>query len=154
MVDRVFLVHRSQNRVVDGIRDHGKHLAAELSGRGITVEERCDFGSGVCGDVRKWLALWRRLSRAGRGSTAALQYSPFCFARWGFAPWLPMFFLALRFSPRRPIIAVIVHEPYVPMISWRWTLMGLWQRLQLAAIRLSADIVFTSIYSWARKFAV
>jgi glycosyltransferase involved in cell wall biosynthesis len=51
------------------------------------------------------------------------------------------------------VIAVMIHEPYVPMISWRWTILGLWQRIQLAAIRLSSDLVFTSIDPWAKKFA-
>ena len=46
----------------------------------------------------------------------------------------------------------MVHEPYVPMISWRWVLMGLWQRFQLAAMRTAADVVFTSIDPWARRF--
>jgi glycosyltransferase involved in cell wall biosynthesis len=42
----------------------------------------------------------------------------------------------------------MVHEPYVPMIGWRWTLMGTWQRAQLFAIRLLSDVVAVSIEKW------
>jgi glycosyltransferase involved in cell wall biosynthesis len=42
----------------------------------------------------------------------------------------------------------MVHEKYVQMINWRRTLMGLWQRLQLLALRASADVVFVSIEAW------
>jgi glycosyltransferase involved in cell wall biosynthesis len=46
----------------------------------------------------------------------------------------------------------MVHEPFVPMVNWRWTLMGIWQRLQLMALRFSADMVFASIEAWAAHF--
>jgi glycosyltransferase involved in cell wall biosynthesis len=46
----------------------------------------------------------------------------------------------------------MVHEPFVPMVNLRWTLMGIWQRLQLMALRLSADMVFASIEAWAAHF--
>jgi glycosyltransferase involved in cell wall biosynthesis len=42
----------------------------------------------------------------------------------------------------------MVHEKYVQMTNWRRTLMGLWQRLQLLALRASADVVFVSIEAW------
>jgi glycosyltransferase involved in cell wall biosynthesis len=45
----------------------------------------------------------------------------------------------------------MVHEPFVPMTSWRWVLMGLWQRLQLGALRLAADVVFASIEPWTAE---
>lgn len=153
MVDRVILVHRSRGRIVDGIRDHGSRLARELSNRGITVEQRCEFGESFVSDARAWFGLWRRLLRANRNSTVLVQYSPFCFARWGFAPWLPVMLLILRAFPQRPGVALMVHEAYVPMDSLRWVLMGLWQRLQFAAMRVAADVVFTSIDPWVRKFA-
>jgi glycosyltransferase involved in cell wall biosynthesis len=47
----------------------------------------------------------------------------------------------------------MVHEPFVPSINWRWTLMGIWQRLQLWALRFTADVIFASIESWAQRFA-
>jgi len=47
----------------------------------------------------------------------------------------------------------MVHEPFVPMTDWGWTLMGLWQRTQLAALRPAADVVFVSIEAWTRRFS-
>jgi glycosyltransferase involved in cell wall biosynthesis len=44
----------------------------------------------------------------------------------------------------------MVHEPYVPMINWRWTVMGAGQRIQLMALKTSADFLFASIEKWAR----
>jgi glycosyltransferase involved in cell wall biosynthesis len=54
----------------------------------------------------------------------------------------------LRRSRRRPTLAIMVHEPYVPMTSFRLSVMGLWQRAQLQAIRASVDTVFASIEKW------
>lgn len=134
MIDRVVLVHSDRGRSVDGIRDYTRRMADELRRRSVRVEVRLDKGGK--GDLRTEGAI-------------VLQYSPFNFARWGFAPWLPMRLLLLRLSTNRPRLAVMVHEPYVPMNSWRWVLMGVWQRLQLAAICLIADVIFASIEAFA-----
>ena len=78
-----------------------------------------------------------------------VQYNPFMYGRWGFAPWLPAALWRARRSRGAPEIALMVHEPYVPMVNWRWALMGLWQRSQLLALYGMADVVFASIDSWA-----
>jgi glycosyltransferase involved in cell wall biosynthesis len=39
----------------------------------------------------------------------------------------------------------------MPMIGWRHTLMGLWQRLQLRALRLSADLVLVTTEAWSEQ---
>jgi glycosyltransferase involved in cell wall biosynthesis len=78
-----------------------------------------------------------------------LQYNPFMYGRWGFAPWLPAALLRTRRRHPRLEVALMVHETYVPMLDWRWTLMGLWQRSQLLALHTLADVVFASIDSWA-----
>jgi glycosyltransferase involved in cell wall biosynthesis len=53
----------------------------------------------------------------------------------------------------RPRIVLMVHEPFVPMINWRWALMGLWQRSQLRALHVAADVTFASIESWTQMLA-
>jgi glycosyltransferase involved in cell wall biosynthesis len=90
----------------------------------------------------------RRLRAEDGRSALILQYNPFAFARWGFAPWLPAGLAALRLRRNRPFVGVMVHEPYVPMDSPRWVVLGIWQRLQLAAVRACADVTFTSITAW------
>ena len=83
--------------------------------------------------------------------TVLLQYNPFTFARWGFAPWLPFKLWRLRrFSPRLKI-GLVVHEMYVPIKDWRSALMGAWQRLQFFAVRALSDVVFTTITAWASE---
>jgi glycosyltransferase involved in cell wall biosynthesis len=139
MIERIILVHRDRHREVDGIRDHSERLAEALSRKDIEVEQRGPKGL-------------RRLAQSDRHYAVVIQYSPFCFGPWGFAPWLPAALLALRLRRNRPTIAIMVHEPYVPMDSLRWVLMGIWQRFQLAALRLAADVVFTSIEAWAERF--
>ena len=66
----------------------------------------------------------------------------------GFAPWLPALLWRLRRSTPRPTLGVVVHEPYVPMDSWRRRAMGLAQRVQLFAIASSVDVIYASIESW------
>jgi glycosyltransferase involved in cell wall biosynthesis len=147
MVERIVLVHGDRGHVVDGIRDYTSRLAQELE-RCCTVEVRGWPAAGPVTGAVNSLREARQLGRLGPRSAIVLQYSPFCFARWGFAPWLALWRPLAR-SGRRPKVAVMVHEPYVPMTGWRWRLMGLWQRLQLAALRRGADAVFTSISPWA-----
>jgi glycosyltransferase involved in cell wall biosynthesis len=77
-----------------------------------------------------------------------VQYNPFIYGQWGFAPWFAAELLRVR-GRRPPVrVALMVHEPYVPMTGWKWTLMGLWQRVQLHALRSVSDVVFTSIEAW------
>jgi glycosyltransferase involved in cell wall biosynthesis len=78
-----------------------------------------------------------------------LQYNPFSYGRWGFAPALIAALWRLRLRRRTPRIAVMVHEPYVPMTTWRSLLMGLWQRLQLRLVAGAADRVFSSTERFA-----
>jgi glycosyltransferase involved in cell wall biosynthesis len=151
MIERIVLVHGDRGRDVDGIRDYSQRLAEALRQQSVVAEIRFQQVGGE-GGVAPSLGVWPELRKLGPSSAIVLQYSPFCFARWGFAPLLPAWLLAIRARRARPALAVMVHEPYVPMESWRWMLMGLWQRLQLTAIRQAADVVFTSIERWAERF--
>jgi glycosyltransferase involved in cell wall biosynthesis len=140
----------------DGIRDYTIRLVTALNATGRIQTEllwRLDDGSWQRGGE----AVVGRDSATKSGSLLSklrdrdailVQYNPFLYGRWGFAPWLPFVLLRLRFSKRRPRIALMVHEPFVPMVNFRWTLMGIWQRLQLRALRFSADVVFASIEVW------
>jgi glycosyltransferase involved in cell wall biosynthesis len=78
-----------------------------------------------------------------------LQYNPFVYGRRGFAPSLVRRLWKLRLTRRRPQIVLYVHEPFVPMRNWRWVLMGLWQRAQLLALRMSADVSLVTIQRWS-----
>jgi glycosyltransferase involved in cell wall biosynthesis len=139
---------------IDGIRDYTFRLvealcqtegvAADLCVR--TAEGRWAVIDGETGD--------RGHEGAFQGLTGydvvLLQYNPFMYGRWGFAPWLPVALGRLR-SRSAVRVALMVHEPYVPMVNWRWTLMGLWQRCQLAAALWESHLAFVSIDRWARS---
>jgi glycosyltransferase involved in cell wall biosynthesis len=78
-----------------------------------------------------------------------LQYNPFNFGRWGFAPWLPVTLWRLKRSSPRPRMALMAHEMYYPITDWRSAIMGGWQRLQFFLVRVMCDVVFTSVGPWA-----
>jgi glycosyltransferase involved in cell wall biosynthesis len=80
-------------------------------------------------------------------------YNPFMWGRWGFAPALAVDLFAARLGSRRPRIALLVHEPYVPIRDARSAVMGAWQRAQLGLLMLIADIRFASIEAWASRLS-
>jgi glycosyltransferase involved in cell wall biosynthesis len=133
------LVCNASSGSVDGIRDYTHHLADAL----------CEF-TNVSADVVGRAALDAELAAY---DAVVVQYNPFMYGRWGFAPSLPAALFRARRLSRRPQIALMVHEPFVPMINWRWALMGLWQRSQLLALHAAADVVFASVESWASMLA-
>jgi glycosyltransferase involved in cell wall biosynthesis len=136
---RIALLYRDGGEQVDGIRDHTRRLAEALRGTGAA-------------DVRMELGVRPGFTAALRPDDDVLlvQYNPFSYARWGFAPWLPVELLRAR---RRRRVALMVHEPYVPMRNLRWSLMGAWQRLQLWLLWLSAGVVLASIEPWTALLA-
>jgi glycosyltransferase involved in cell wall biosynthesis len=83
------------------------------------------------------------------GDCLALQYNPFMYGRRGFAPWLIVQLLRLRRSLPHVKIMLTIHETYVSAINWKWALMGAWQRLQLAALLMFADLVVVTTQRWA-----
>jgi glycosyltransferase involved in cell wall biosynthesis len=129
----------------DGIHDYTRRLIATLNGR-TDVAVSCENPRETSVD---------RLSSPDSASrdrrpTILLQYNPFNFGRWGFAPWLPAKLWRLRRSKPRPRIALMVHEMYYPITDWRSALMGGWQRVQFLAVRVLSDVVFTSVSPWAK----
>ncbi len=130
----IALVCRESHGEIDGIRDYTVQLADALRRfEGVSAEV---LGPGALnGTLVDY-------------DTVVLQYNPFMYGRWGFTPWLPAALLRMRRRHPTLEVALMVHEPYVPMINWRWTLMGIWQRSQLFALRAVADPVFASIDAW------
>lgn len=128
----IALVYRDREGRVDGIGDYCEGLEAALRAAGASA---------------------RTLSWRARGinvdeGSVILQYNPFSFGRWGFAPRLPLDVMMLR--RRRPdvLIAVMVHEAFIPIDSPKSLVMGAWQRWQLRAVLSAADVVLVSSSSW------
>jgi glycosyltransferase involved in cell wall biosynthesis len=136
-VERIAVLCPQSHSQVDGIRDYSRLLVDALRSAG-------GISAGLLHD-------FRALSTNVRHDAIILQYNPFLYGRWGIAPELPMAMARLRTMRHRPIIAVLVHELFVPMTSWRSTVMGAAQRVQFAAVRRIADLLFSSIEAWARR---
>jgi glycosyltransferase involved in cell wall biosynthesis len=123
-------LYGGQGTATDALVDHSRQLVATLRAEGIDAELR------LRSEPRPWV---------DHGAhTVFLQYNPFSYGRWGFAPSLIAALWRLRLRRRTPGIAVMVHEPYVPMTTGRSVLMGLWQRFQLRLLAGAADWVFCS----------
>ena len=128
----ISLLYRDRENRIDGIGDYCERLESALRATGV--------------DAR--IVTWRSRGIDASEGHLILQYNPFAFGRWGFAPRLPLDMILLR--RRRPDIrqAVMVHEPYVAIDSIKTLVMGTWQRLQLRAVLSVVDVVMVSTSSW------
>jgi glycosyltransferase involved in cell wall biosynthesis len=138
---------------LDAIREYSVSLVEALR-----VRPEVEADLLLRGDDGRWTKRgpesqsFEERSQLADRDAVVVQYNPFLWGRWGFAPWLPATVAGMRRAAARPTIALMVHEPYVPMTDWRTTAMGLWQRLQLFTLRANADLVFASIEAWAEGF--
>ncbi len=128
---RIRIVCGPRRSEVDGIRDYADRLASGLTEEGLDVEVDHDKPDARPADV------------------ILLNYNPFSYGRWGFAPGLAA--RLRRARRRRSRICLVVHESYVPPLNWRWAAMGAWQRLQLRRVHRCADIIFTPVEPLARE---
>lgn len=126
----------------DAIFTYTQQLGMELSARGdiaavlLTRRPGATWPSSEPGGTS-------RLSDAlAPFHTALVQYNPFSYGRWGFAPWLPRELLRARRRGTR--VALMVHEAFVDPHDVRHRLMNAWQRAQLRALLLASDHVFAS----------
>jgi glycosyltransferase involved in cell wall biosynthesis len=116
--------------VIDAIDQYSRRLVAELQQAGIAAR----YEPGGLAAV---------LANRAPPPWVVLQYNPFRFGRWGFAPALIRDALALTRGAGVPM-AIMVHEAWVPMTGWRTTVMGLWQRAQLRGLARITDRVMAS----------
>jgi glycosyltransferase involved in cell wall biosynthesis len=138
--DRINAIAEYTAQLTDALMKH-EGLQADLhlrsqGGRFVLAGAESEVAEGLVRQMRGYDAM-------------VLQYNPFMYGRWGFTPWLPLALLRLRRKVPRPLITLMVHEPCIDMLDWRSVLMGLWQRVQLASLVRSSDIVFVSVEAWA-----
>ncbi|MFO8100168.1 MAG: glycosyltransferase family 4 protein [Salinibacter sp.] len=160
---RIDLVFPVLPPALDGIGDHTAHLASALADeahdvRVLTAQSQPDPIPGV--QVRKAFNATPR--RGIRGLLDAvvpaapdwlvLQYNPFSYGRWGLNLSLPATLQAIRHQCPNTNIALMVHEPFVPVENWRFALFTTWQRWQLWRLGQTADVVFVSIAPWVDRF--
>ena len=142
---RLIVLAAAPSDKADGIHEYTRRLVATLS-------DRSDVAVSCQNPRDTSIARLSNPNSEGRDRrpTILLQYNPFNFGRWGFAPWLPAKLWRLKRTKPRPKIALMVHEMYYPISDWRSALMGGWQRVQFFAIRVLCDVVFTSVSPWAK----
>src|SRR5437868_7142972 len=153
---RIAILANESDAIIDNIRDYTALLVE-------TVNRRPDASTEL---YRRTSRGWFRAPSEGTADrrntdqlswnanwhdAILLQYNPFMYGRWGFSPWLPLDLWRRRSARSRPTIAVMIHEMYIHMTDWRTSIVGIWQRMELLALCLTADIIFVSIEPWARK---
>jgi len=159
---RIDLVFPRFPPALDGIGDHTARLAEALSSHatvrvltaqteparppGPTVENAFSY------PPRR--GVWE-LIEAIRGHPPDwifLQFNQFSYGRWGLNPFLPgaLYQIKRRCSGVR--IAVMFHEDFLPVTSWRNAVMTTWQRAQFWALGRLADRVFFSIDPWVQRY--
>lgn len=87
------------------------------------------------------------LVRSTQPDWVLVQYNPFSWGRRGFNPWLPLLIHRIRRAGLARV-ATMVHERYVPLDTWAFRAMSLWQRPQLRAVLRGSDQIFCSTELW------
>jgi glycosyltransferase involved in cell wall biosynthesis len=124
------VVYRRKRRDIDAIDAYSRRLVDAVGSLGC---EMSYYADGVP----------PAFDGASRSAWVVLQYQPFAYGRWGFAPRL-VFDVRRLLDHRRTRLALIVHEAWVDIVDWRSALMGVWQRVQLRGLLQLADAVMTS----------
>jgi glycosyltransferase involved in cell wall biosynthesis len=136
------VTYRSSGARTDAILAYSHHLVQAVNGSGrmvavLVTDDGKDAWSTASGSAADRL---RGISSLAGG--VLLQYNPFSYGRWGFAPWLPLDLRALR---RAGIpVAVMIHEAFVGATAGRQRLLAAWQRVQLRLILEQSQLAFTS----------
>jgi glycosyltransferase involved in cell wall biosynthesis len=129
----IALVWVDAAREFDGIDGYARGLARALD------------------DVRGFRCRIGTLSDARGADILLLQYNPFSWGRRGFAPHLPVWMARRRSEPGRPMLATMIHEPFVAPKDLRTTAMAGWQRAQLSLVKALSDRVLAPSADAARR---
>jgi glycosyltransferase involved in cell wall biosynthesis len=149
--------------LLDGIGDYTACLASALADHG---EVRVLAGDGAHAPIARVQTVEAFSVHSLRGvfrladavaedppDWLILQYNPFSYGPRGFAPYLPSALVALRKRAPQTRVAILVHEPFMPVENWRMALMTTWQRWQLWRLGRTADLILFSIQPWAERFS-
>jgi glycosyltransferase involved in cell wall biosynthesis len=160
---KVSLVFPVLPPALDGIGAYTARLAEslipEVDVKIITAAENVSVSSGVevekgafsidtplgIRELKRWVC-------AATPDWLILQYNPFSYGTWGFAPVLPRVLHQLKAELPDLRIGLMVHEPFVPIESVKWAVMSTWQRWQLWKLGQAADQIFFSTEPWTDRF--
>lgn len=158
-IDLIFPAHPP---ALDGIGDYTARLAETLAVdhtvRFLTAHPEPEALPGV-NSVQAFALTPRRRTfeivdavAAHQPDAVVLQYNPFSYGRWGLNLHLPFAFRRIKNRCPATRLALMVHEPFVPLDNLRFAVMTVWQRLQLWMLGRTADVAAFSIMPWARRF--
>jgi glycosyltransferase involved in cell wall biosynthesis len=154
---RIDLLFPALPPALDGIGDYTAYLAKALVPHGYVRILTAQRGAAPIAEVELLEAFqttplgFRSLKElTGATDWLILQYNPFSYGRYGFNPVLPEALSALKSAQPSLRIAVMVHEPFVPLSTWRFAIMTSWQRWQLWRLGHVTDLVFCAIEPWTR----
>jgi glycosyltransferase involved in cell wall biosynthesis len=158
---RVDLVFPALPPALDGIGDHTARLAEALARdcdvRVLTAQEGALPIRGAT--VERAFTRSRRGALALPAAVAArrpdwllLQFEQFSYGRWGLNPLLPLALRVIRRRSPATRLALVAHEDFVPVTSWKFAIMTTWQRAQFWALGRLSDLVLCSVAEWAVRY--
>ena len=160
---RIDLVFPTLPPALDGIGDHTARLAEALAARGpsvrvLTAQAGADPIPGVA--VEPSFSLERRRDILGLVAAVCsdppdvlfVQFNQFSYGRWGLNPFLPLALSRIKRETPHVHIAWMAHEDFVPVTSWSFAVMTLWQRAQFWGLGRLADRIFFSIDPWVEQY--
>jgi len=146
----------------DGIGDHTAHLSAALadyaSVRVLTAQSdtapipNVEIVQAFSLDRRRGIRALQHVVRADPPDWLLLQFNQFSYGRWGLNPYLPLTMRRLAKALPETRIAVLFHEDFVPVTSWKNAIMTTWQRWQFWSLGRSADLILFSISPWIEEY--
>lgn len=159
---RIDLLFPAFPPALDGIGDYTYHLATTLGRdhdvRVLTAQPE----PGDCPGARVCTAFPARPPAGIRQIEEAValdppawlvvQYNPFSYGHWGFNPFLASTLRRLRRRHPSLKVAAVIHEPYVPVETWKFAVMWTWQRWQFRRLGAAADLLFFPLRGWAERF--
>lgn len=86
--------------------------------------------------------------RNNKFDVASIQLVGWMYGRYG-CP-LPLAILTVLLRLFRIKIVLTAHELYVPMVNWRWKILGILQRIAFFAIAINASAVIVPVEKWQK----
>lgn len=159
---RIHIVATALPPALDGIGDYTAHLAEEL-GKSASVTVLTGAVTphsipGVCiktvfsPEVRRSVYRIAAQVEQDQPDWVLLQFNQFSFGKWGLNPYLPRAMRQIKKRCPNTRFAWMAHEDFVPVISWKFAVMRLWQRRQFRALGQAADVIFFSIDPWVHQY--
>ncbi len=160
---KIDLVFPKLPPALDGIGDHTARLAAALAASGehvrvLAAQPEADPIPGVevarAFSMEQRRGIWELASavEADPPDWLVLQFNQFSYGRWGLNPHVPLVLRHIKKKCPGLRLAVLFHEDFVPVTSWKFALMTLWQRWQFWMLGRQADLIFFTIEEWARQY--